>query len=53
MHDEELLYYSLKRIASILKESSTTPKQLMIHNIMYFLLLAWNASKVPVCCFLQ
>ncbi len=37
----------------LLKESSTTPKQLMILNTMYFLLLAWNVSKVPVCYFLQ
>ena len=37
----------------LLKESSTTPKQLMILNTMYFLLLAWNVSKVPVCCSLQ
>ena len=37
----------------LLKESSITPKLLMIHNIICFFLQVWNVLKVHVCCFLQ
>ena len=53
MHDEELLYYSLKRIASTIERIINNSKSIDDSQFISVLLLVWNVLKVPACCFLQ